>query len=324
MTHTPHDITNVERHLEESRSLPLAPHERDALWLRIEPVLAGVRGVPSPFVFLGMRSRSLVASAMALVMIVSVGGTAVASESARPGDFLFPVDRALEDARLLLAVSDDSHSELVDAFAAERITELDDIVHEEQQKSATTGAPLSDDSRQRIESALGDVAQFLEVAGVDSSSAISGFTEVSKRDDEEQRLEGRTQSLRTESQDDSNERVEYRDEEVRIHTIIKDGEVRTRVEFEDDHKSDDDDSDDRNDSDDRDDSEDDDSDDDSRHDGTRSSNPSSDDSDERADDDDSDRDSSNDVDDDHRNDGSADDRDSHSGSGSGDDDTVDD
>ncbi|HEX9608704.1 MAG TPA: DUF5667 domain-containing protein [Candidatus Paceibacterota bacterium] len=66
---------------------------------------------------------------IALVILVGAGTTVAASDTARPGDLLFSIDRAVEDVRLSLA-SKEKKNELRFRFAEERIVELEEIIKE--------------------------------------------------------------------------------------------------------------------------------------------------------------------------------------------------
>jgi hypothetical protein len=66
-----------------------------------------------------------------LLLVVSTTSVALASEPSRPGDLLFPVDRAIEDIRVTLARSDNSRNELLRKIGDERLSELRSIIAEE-------------------------------------------------------------------------------------------------------------------------------------------------------------------------------------------------
>jgi hypothetical protein len=74
---------------------------------------------------------------------LSAGGTVAASESAKPGDLLFPVERAVERTQLAFASSERA-TELRAAFAAERFAELQAILEEEGE--VTDDNPSLDDT----------------------------------------------------------------------------------------------------------------------------------------------------------------------------------
>ncbi len=86
---------------------------------------------PSPYMSFLVRSKKYALASMALLLIVATGGgTAYASDTARPGDQLFFVDRAIEDTRLFIARSEHKKT-LSERFAQERLLELRSILDEE-------------------------------------------------------------------------------------------------------------------------------------------------------------------------------------------------
>lgn len=102
----------------------LSAEERARIVRRME---AGVAAAPaaSPYSFIFTRT-SMIPLAIALIVLLGAGGTVAASDSARPGDFLFPLDRAVEDARLALA-SEDDKLDLRIRFADERLREFESV-----------------------------------------------------------------------------------------------------------------------------------------------------------------------------------------------------
>lgn len=110
-------------------------HVRELLteYARMKPVRNGALGrLPtrehgnSLLIFLYKPMSALL---IALVILVGAGTTVAASDTARPGDLLFSIDRAVEDVRLSLA-SKEKKNELRFRFAEERIVELEEIIKE--------------------------------------------------------------------------------------------------------------------------------------------------------------------------------------------------
>lgn len=66
------------------------------------------------------------ASAMLGLALIG-GGTAFASNAARPGDVLFPVKKATEKARLSLTRSEESRAEISTKIAEDRIGDIDEV-----------------------------------------------------------------------------------------------------------------------------------------------------------------------------------------------------
>lgn len=132
--------------LESQRPAALSYTERDRVWATVAPCLVPqmVRSPFSVFHFIHYQHthNSMIALLLGLITIFATGGTVYASDSARPGDFLFPVDRAVENIRVAFA-SNERRPELTKQFASERLDELRSIIVEEYQRKATTTLPIS-------------------------------------------------------------------------------------------------------------------------------------------------------------------------------------
>jgi hypothetical protein len=72
---------------------------------------------------------------LVLCFSLFVGG-ASAADSAGPGDFLYPVDQAIESARLILTVNDHARLQLLLSFANERLEEADKSFSAEDSENA--------------------------------------------------------------------------------------------------------------------------------------------------------------------------------------------
>jgi hypothetical protein len=78
-------------------------------------------------------------SAIALLVVLVIGGataTSVAAD-ALPGESLYPIKRAWENARLFLTVDDEAHQELEDELAGERIQEIQELIRLGRQETVT-------------------------------------------------------------------------------------------------------------------------------------------------------------------------------------------
>lgn len=115
----------------ESLRPQLSREERDLLWNKLEHHLPVPQSIPSPFLFRFVAQNRMVLVALSFMLIVGGGGTALASDASRPGDFLFPLERALEDVRLRMTLSDETRAELTKNFTEERLHELREIIDEE-------------------------------------------------------------------------------------------------------------------------------------------------------------------------------------------------
>ncbi len=113
----------------EANTPHLTANERERVWRNVAARIATPAPIPSPY-WNFVTTKSMVPAMIALVLIMGVSGTVAASESAKPGDALFPLERATERARLALA-SKDREGELRTRFANERLAELQAILDEE-------------------------------------------------------------------------------------------------------------------------------------------------------------------------------------------------
>lgn len=120
-------ITKLEAHTPH-----LSPEARASLWQTIEPHIARPPAIPSPYIFnlFITHTKTMTALVLALILIIGSGGTALASDAARPGDLLFPLERKIENAQLRFA-SDDKRASLLQKLTEERLAELREIVDEE-------------------------------------------------------------------------------------------------------------------------------------------------------------------------------------------------
>lgn len=119
--HTPEDA--LRAHAPEH----LSGAERRALWSSVSGRIAGI---PSPYAPSFFTSHAMIPLALIIAVLLSAGGTVAAADAARPGDLLFPVDRAVEDLRLRLS-SEGDKDDLRIKFANERLDEFSSIVSDE-------------------------------------------------------------------------------------------------------------------------------------------------------------------------------------------------
>jgi hypothetical protein len=118
----------IEDVLEASGPRQLSSAERESVWNAVL-LFAERAPTPSPYVF-NFTQSSMIPLIVAVVVLLSAGGTVAASDSARPGDLLFPIDRAIEDVHLSLA-SEKDKADLRVKFADERLHEFDSILDDE-------------------------------------------------------------------------------------------------------------------------------------------------------------------------------------------------
>jgi outer membrane biosynthesis protein TonB len=114
----------IQTKLSALQMRPLKPKEADLVWEHIRFNMN--RTTPH-----ARKTRfSILKRSVAITLIFGLTtGTALAADNAKPGDMLFPVDRAIENVQLSLA-SENNKDALKVKFALERVTEVKDILKE--------------------------------------------------------------------------------------------------------------------------------------------------------------------------------------------------
>lgn len=126
--------TNIKKQLKKMRVSPLSRQEKEAVWKQIA---LGIAVAPKT-VSRAPRRFSLLKKSIAMTLIFGMtSGTALAADGAKPGDFLFPLDRAMENAHLSV-VSGEKKDELKVKFALERVEEVREIFSEISQTQTQT------------------------------------------------------------------------------------------------------------------------------------------------------------------------------------------
>lgn len=134
-------MTNNNQHTEEildaTAPKALTDAERALVWRSVQSRIQ--TRVPSPyFSVFNLHTKSMIPIILAIAILFSATGTVAASDSARPGDFLFPVDRAVENIRLSLA-TEEGKTDLRIKYADERLREFDSVVDDEISDDDLTG-----------------------------------------------------------------------------------------------------------------------------------------------------------------------------------------
>ncbi len=119
---------NITQMLQATRPT-LSPSERSRAWQNIHASLTP-QPLRSPYSHVTWLSHASLIRVLAVIALVVGGGvTTVAAHEARPGDALFPLDRALERIELKLARSEERRNEIAIAHAEERLSELKILIH---------------------------------------------------------------------------------------------------------------------------------------------------------------------------------------------------
>lgn len=167
---------------------------------------------------------------IALAVLLGAGGTVVASDAARPGDLLFPVDRAVEEVRATFA-SAEGKVELKVKFAEERLDEMDSILDEENATSTPNG--VSEEAKLNLSYALDILIMHLVDIHGEASTTPGIAQAISVIEDRLQdRMGDLPQELKIKIRDDRG-RIELKTEEGKIKVKIdSDGEIEVEIEDE--------------------------------------------------------------------------------------------
>lgn len=190
-----------------------------------------------------IRVHHMAPVAIVLVILLGTGTTVAASNLAKPGDLLFPIERAVERTQLAL-VSDERAAELRTAFAKERLAELEAIITEEAEDTVSEDGTevstvlVSESGEVRISRAVNEMLDVVEevrdedrdeyiktlLSRIDKV-AVHGREKGRVRSDD-QRFEVRDEDSRVRIDD---ERVEVRENGYRIR-LDTDGDKKTKKE----------------------------------------------------------------------------------------------
>lgn len=237
---------DIENRLKHLRARELSEQERNQVWQNIR---AGIRNLPLKSNHsLKIFNRKPMFN-IALILLLLFGGsiaTVSAADNAKPGDILFPVDRAIEDLQLKLS-SDEKKTELKLKFARERVEEVEKIVADTENSSdavadnesamddsATTTEdttkPSGDrahESDQRVEAAFSTALEFL--AGVRQDLDEKGNEEaVNAIDSVIERLDGGIGSLKGSVK----LKVENEKDKYKFELKLKDKEGKQEIKIE--------------------------------------------------------------------------------------------
>lgn len=173
---------------------------------------------------------------IAFIIALGASGTVVASDSARPGDLLFPIDRVVEEVRAAFA-STEGEVELKVKFAEERLDEMDSILEDESATSTSNG--VSGEAMLNLSHALDILTMHLADIHNAASTTPPGILQALAVI--ESRLQSRVSSLPQELKikiRDDRGRIELKTEEGKVKVKIdSDGEIEVEVENEGDDSS---------------------------------------------------------------------------------------
>jgi len=177
-------IWDKDKFEKEIKTLPLLVEKEDVLSVtelqnirqRMLVTLKGETKVSSFRYIWAERKEKFMRYVISVLVGLSLfGGTAFASNSANPGDLLYPIKRVKEKVELSVTVSEQSKASLQAKFAEERLHELDDLNLRKNNQISTTatstvGSNNNDDDKIEVEAKAN--------AQVDVNNAINVLKQV--------------------------------------------------------------------------------------------------------------------------------------------------
>jgi hypothetical protein len=156
-------MNNIEKELKNTSPEPLSSQEKGEVLMSIKSDIKNLStegGAPKLEVnkSINMEKSLMIKIAAVVVAFTATVSTAFASNSARPGDILFGVDRALEEIQLALTTDDGREAELKLQFAEERLQEVRELIAE-----ANSSNSSDDNSSSSTSSSSSSTSQTLEI-----------------------------------------------------------------------------------------------------------------------------------------------------------------
>jgi hypothetical protein len=226
-------------HILNTTQPALSPKERGELWERIHESLSK-NSIRSPFQAWFLLQTPLARIAVVIALIVGGGVTTVGAHESGPGDFLFPLDRALERIELKLTRSSEKRSEVAIAHAEERLSELKVLIatsdtDDSNSNTATTSSYVHIDT---AVNALMDVLETSNMSDTARERIYENFFDeidplsVDMKIDSKQNRDSERERVQIERDERGETKIEIREENKRTRIEKKDGHVRIEYDEE--------------------------------------------------------------------------------------------
>ena len=134
----------------EEQTPALSVVQKEALWAKIESSILAPAPIPTPFLFTFIQTRYMASFILALMLVLGSTGTVMASNSARPGDLLYPIDRATETVEGSF-LRGDVKAHFTAELVQERVDELHSLLSDKTKKSSD--GQLSDEGKKNASEA---------------------------------------------------------------------------------------------------------------------------------------------------------------------------
>jgi len=217
----------------------LSEEEQERVWGGVMKSFATNRESSPRYSILQFTIKPMYKFAIALLLFVFSAGTVYASDSAKPGDTLFPLDRAWENIRLVFS-SGEKKDELKVKFAFEREQEFNQILSENSDNATSTSetATTTKETSQnaRVSNAFGVALDYLVRVQADleakgNTNAVAAVAAVIARLNAQ--TEGLSERVKLEIEQERNKlELKLKSEGTKIEIKIED-DGKVKVERED-------------------------------------------------------------------------------------------
>ena len=237
-------MSNIEKILHSKKRQGLTSSEKERIWRGVVREIEFSK-VPYYWVLNLIQKPMMVSLIIALVIAMGTGGVVAAADSARPGDALFGIDRAVENIRVSIARGE-KKNDLRIRFAGERLEEIRNLKKEDKDKSSREDDNVHSTSTDRTVEAATVAKLFLEVVASEIKASGNASTtaqidalinQFNSQADEIERLridlrkgelKIRIDSGDEENESDDKKKFEVRTDDGRIRIEVKDGEVKIK------------------------------------------------------------------------------------------------
>lgn len=227
-----HDITHI---LEAARP-HLSEKEQSTLWSQIS---LHMPQPPLMFPFIWFAVPRHMALAFVVVLVVMSGGVSIVrADNARPGDALFPLDRALERLELRLAQTTDDKARVGVKHAEERITELRATLKESSLKESVvvSATSTSSSSYVSVSASVDALVRVMEESNMNETARERVYENLFIEIDPlsidvrvgDSSNAGSRERIQVDRREQGETRIEIREGDQRTRIEKKDGQVRVR------------------------------------------------------------------------------------------------
>jgi len=182
-------MNSIKRQLKKNQVSSLTQQEKNFIWKEVSLSMS----VNPKKTSHKIKTSSIFKKSIAISLIFGMTmGTASAADKAKPGDILFPFDRAIEDVQISIA-SSEKKDELKVKFALERVDEVKTIFSEISTKSTTKKAEEIKDST------ADEIPKATEIAEIKKSEEIKTQVEEAGKVEETIEVDKKTENSEEET-----------------------------------------------------------------------------------------------------------------------------